>query len=312
MKLAIAAIAVASLFGVYMMSGASTDMDSQFQTFVATYRKSYFSQEEYKFRMGVFAENMKEAERLNSVDTATYGMNQFSDWTNEEFQRLNGAIPQDDSHVPLADDSTAPQGSADWRNKGVMTPVKDQGSCGSCWAFSATETLEAVWKLEKNQLNTLSEQELVDCSRSYGNHGCSGGWMYWAYDYVKAKQGLDTESVYPYHAKDETCKAQLDKHVEPISGYKKVATKSASLQSEVDKHPVAVAVDASKWSAYTGGVLTSCGSRLNHAVVAVGYESNGTWIVRNSWGQRWGESGYIRLAAGNTCGILNKAYVPTL
>ena len=196
-----------------------------------------------------------------------------------------------------------------------MTPVKDQGSCGSCWAFSAAETLESVAKIDGGDaLLDLSEQELVDCSRYTGNMGCGGGWMYWAYDYVQDHNGMSIESEYPYHAKDESCKAVngQEGHHDAITGYYKVAVTAEDLQAEVAKHPVAVALDASSWSSYREGVLTSCGSWPNHAVVAVGFEEDGTWIVRNSWGQRWGESGYIRLAEGNTCGILNNAYVPTV
>lgn len=193
-------------------------------------------------------------------------------------------------------------------SKDCIHPIRDQGSCGSCWAFAAVGEHEAAWAIANGELKTLGEQELVDCSRKQGNHGCSGGWHYYAWDYMKLVGGLEQESDYPYHAKDETCVSVENLHVEPVASYKKISTKTASLQAELDKQPVAVAVDASKWSQYTGGVLTSCGTRLNHAVVAVGYDEAGNWIVRNSWGARWGEQGHIILAPGNTCGILNKAY----
>ena len=228
--------------------------------------------------------------------------------------RLNGAIEQpDEANVYVEDNAgVTPNGEVDWRNKGVLNPVKDQGSCGSCWAFAAVGEHEARWAIEKSELKTLGEQELVDCSRKQGNHGCSGGWHYYAWKYMMTVGGLETEADYPYHALDETCVAVADKHVEPVDNYYKISAKSASLQAELDQHPVAVAVDASSWSSYTGGVLTKCGSRLNHAVVAVGYDAQGNWIIRNSWGARWGEAGHITLAAGNTCGVLNKAYVSTL
>ena len=300
-----------------LMNTTQDDTEARFSEFVSTYRKSYFSQSEYQYRLSVFAENLKIAEERNAQDTATHGVTQFSDWTHEEFMKLNGAIvPQeDDSHIPTLNTGKAPQGSKDWRDEaGVMTPIKDQGSCGSCWAFAAAETQESVWKLQKGELLDLSEQELVDCAKgTYKNHGCSGGWYYWAWDYVKAKKGMNTEGEYPYHAKDESCKAQVELHHEPITGYKKIATKSQSaLEAAIDQSPVAVAVDASKWSSYQGGVLSSCGTRLNHAVVAIGYETDGTWILRNSWGGRWGEQGTIRLAKGNTCGVLAKPYIPTV
>jgi C1A family cysteine protease len=318
MKLLIAGVIAVAAIGLMSMSTTVDDTESQFAQFVTEYRKSYFSQSEYQYRLSVFKENMAIAAQRDAEDTASHGITQFADWTHEEFMKLNGAIvPQeDDSHIPTLNTGKAPQGSKDWRTvPGVMTPTKDQGSCGSCWAFAAAETQESVWKLQKGELLDLSEQELVDCATSkkgYGNHGCSGGWYYWAWDYVKATKGMNTESEYPYHAKDETCKAQTAKHHEPISGYKKISGTSSALQAAIDQSPVAVAVDASKWSTYTGGVLSSCGTRLNHAVVAIGYETDGTWILRNSWGGRWGEQGTIRLAAGNTCGVLNKPYVPTV
>jgi C1A family cysteine protease len=202
-----------------------------------------------------------------------------------------------------------PLGSSDWRPSGKQTSVKDQGSCGSCWSFSANEALESVYAIEHGQLLDLSEQELVDCSGSFGNHGCNGGWMYWAFDYVKSKGGLALESEYPYKARDQTCTANLSVRHAPVSGYSKVSASEKALESAIDAHPVAVAVDASNWSFYKGGDFSNCASNLNHAVVASGYDTD-HWIVRNSWGGRWGESGYIYLKKGNTCGVENAAYVP--
>ncbi len=135
--------------------------------------------------------------------------------------------------------------------------------------------------------------------------------MYWAFDYVKAKGGVATEAEYPYKAKNQACAADLTTRHAPITGYSHVTKSEAALEAAIDAHPVAVAVDASNWSYYKSGDFDNCGSRLNHAVVAVGYDAT-HWIVRNSWAARWGESGYIYLKKGNTCGIENAAYVPSV
>lgn len=135
--------------------------------------------------------------------------------------------------------------------------------------------------------------------------------MYWAWDYVKKVGGLALESEYPYTAKNGKCTADLTVRHAPITGYNQVAKTETALEAAIDAHPVAVAVDASNWSYYKSGDFDNCGTRLNHAVVAVGYDET-HWVVRNSWATRWGEEGYIYLKKGNTCGIENKAFVPTV
>ena len=251
MKLLIAAVALVAVAGIYMaMNNKPTPepVEEAFANFVSQYRKSYFSSAEYNMRLATFKQNVAQIEKLNREDTATYGINQFSDWTHEEFMKLNGAIEQEDeasTHVE-ENEGVVPTGSVDWRSKGVLNPVKDQGSCGSCWAFAAVGEHEARWAIERGQMKTLGEQELVDCSRKQGNNGCSGGWHYYAWKYMMTVNGLEQESDYPYTAKDETCVAQgADMHVEPVDNYYKISAKSASLQAELDQHPVAVAVDAS-------------------------------------------------------------------
>jgi len=190
----------------------------------------------------------------------------------------------------------------DWRAQGAVCPVKNQGSCGSCWAFSAVAPLEALWYQHSGNLVKLSEQQLVDCSSDYGNMGCNGGLMTWAYQYVK-DYGIEADSDYPYKAKDQKCKYDEGSVLFKIEGYTEVEKEESSeLESAVAKIPTSVAVqaDSSAFQFYSGGVLDSksCGVNLNHGITAVGYNSKAAkpyWIVKNSWGTGWGESGYVRI-----------------
>ena len=201
--------------------------------------------------------------------------------------------------------NTKPLGSADWTNK--FNSIKDQKSCGSCWAFAANGVHEVTWNMLKGRNFDLSEQQLVDCSRGYRNQGCNGGWYFWAWDYVKSFGGLNTQSQYKYTAVDQQCAANSGDKNAPISSYTQISATSAAVQAAIDQRPVAVAVDASNWSSYNSGVFSNCGTSINHAVVAVGY-TNDYWIIRNSWGQRWGLNGYMHLKMGNTCGVLGYVY----
>jgi len=180
--------------------------------------------------------------------------------------------------------------------------VKNQGGCGSCWAFSAVSAAEAYFATVKGQKGLdLSEQQLVDCSKA--NYGCNGGWPDKALSWVAAN-GLTTQSAYPYAGRDQTCKTSTGAY--KISSVQKVTASAASLQSAINQRPVSVCVDASKWSQYSSGVMSSCGTSRNHAVTAFGYTSS-YWKIKNSWGTGWGESGYIRLAMGDTCGVTKEA-----
>jgi cathepsin L len=188
-------------------------------------------------------------------------------------------------------------GDVDWTTQGKVSGVKNQGQCGSCWAFSAVGTLESFY-LFKGQNTNLSEQQLVDCSRPQGNQGCNGGWPSSALNYVKAN-GITDGGSYPYVARDQGCKTQGGAwKIGGISSY----TGCNGLTTGISAHPISVTVDASNWSSYRSGAFSSCGASINHAVLLVGVVG-GTWKIKNSWGTGWGESGYIRLAGGNTCGV---------
>ena len=183
----------------------------------------------------------------------------------------------------------------------MVSGVKNQGQCGSCWAFSATGVMES-WARKKGQSVNLSEQQLVDCSKSYGNHGCNGGWPSSALKYVIAK-GIASQSEYPYTARDGSCRK--DGGSFRISGQSS-ASGCSGLQNAIQSGPVSVTVDANNWSSYRSGVFSNCGKSIDHAVLLVGIVS-GNWKIKNSWGTSWGESGYIRLASSNTCGVCSYA-----
>jgi C1A family cysteine protease len=188
-------------------------------------------------------------------------------------------------------------GDVDWVASGKVSNVKNQASCGSCWAFSAIAALESAY-LIKGTTVLLSEQQLVDCSGSYGNYGCNGGWMDSAFQYI-IDHGITTETAYPYVAKNQVC--QTDSGSYKLSGFVDVAG-CDNLFNALNQQPVSVAVDASNWSPYRSGVFSNCGTSVNHGVLLVGANTD-YWKIKNSWGTSWGESGYIRLARGNTCAV---------
>jgi C1A family cysteine protease len=204
--------------------------------------------------------------------------------------------------------AAATPASVDWRVKGAVTPVKNQGMCDAGWAFAATGAIEGHNAINGRGLPSLSEQQLVDCSGSYHNHGCNGGSAIDAFKFVIANKGITSESAYPYRARDGICKAATS--VSRITGQAEVQKGVEALQAAVARQPVAAMVDATNWSAYRGGILSNCGTNLNHYVLIVGYTSE-YWIVKNSWGTGWGIGGYIHLKMGNTCGIAEVASYPT-
>jgi cathepsin L len=255
-------------------------------------------------------------------------MNKFGDLTLEEFKTIyltlsvntSDLYPTDNTYYapPTADE-------VDWRLKGAVTKVKDQGQCGSCWAFSATGSVEGINAIKGKKIDDISssEQQLVDCSGSYGNYGCNGGLMDSAFDYIiKSSKGLDSESSYPYTAKDGSCKFNRDNIVTTIAGHKSVPGKNeAALQKAIVDQPVSVAIDAahSSFQFYHSGVYfeSACSpTNLDHGVLAVGYGTNNGdyYIVKNSWGTSWGAQGYILMARNknNNCGIATMASYPTM
>lgn len=334
--------------GLALLGMSRVDLSSisdsllRFENYVEKFNKTYANDAERMHRFKAFLGNEEEIANLNELEGNTiFGWTKFSDMTKEEFsQRLN-FVPYDKEErrqlhgeIPLfKSEKNLRTSSLDWRTMNAVTPVKDQGNCGSCWSFSAVQTVESAYLLKNNETDAatflLSEQEVVSCDKE--DAGCDGGDLPSAFDFIQWS-GLTTEADYPYKSGDDgdsgTCMS-----FSPLAGTKptdyKYATPGcytncnkqdeamlASNMAEVG--PVGICVNAVKWQNYVGGVMSrkSCGAHkynsLDHCVHLVGYESidsgKGYWIVKNSWNTDWGVDGYIYLKYGkNTCGVADEA-----
>jgi cathepsin L len=292
------------------------EYETSFAGFLKKYNKVYEG-DEIIYRFGVFKDKMDEIFEHNSQNHSwTMGINQFSDLTAQEFERIYlGYIHRPNRVKNYADLSgLETPNDVDWTTKGAVTPIKDQAQCGSCWAFSTVGSTEAAHFFKTGSLVSLSEQQLVDCSGSYGNQGCNGGLMDNAFKYYLGKgKGAATETSYPYTAKDGSCKSFTV--AATISKFTDVKEKDEdALKTALASTPVSVAVDARKWQNYRGGVFDGCGllHQLDHGVLAVGMTSGESWKIKNSWGTSWGEQGFIRLKIDtNECGLANEPSYPT-
>ncbi|XP_032248829.1 cathepsin L1-like [Phoca vitulina] len=307
-------------------------LDAHWSRWKAAHGKLYDENEE-GWRRAVWAKNMKMIERHNQEysqgkHSFTMAMNAFGDLTSEEFRQvMNGLQIQrrKEGNVFQAPPFAETPFSVDWREKGYVTPVKDQGLCGSCWAFSATGALEGQMFRKTGKLVSLSEQNLVDCSWSQGNEGCRGGLMDSAFQYVKDNGGLDSEESYPYCAQDGSCEYKPGQSVANDTGFMDIRQDEGSLMVAVATvGPISAAIDASldTFQFYHKGIYydPNCSSEdLDHGILVVGYGSQGEepenekyWIVKNSWGTDWGTQGYILMAKDrdNHCGIATSASFP--
>jgi C1A family cysteine protease len=336
MRLLALVFALVSAVSGATLKGTNQQDLQKFQSFMSKFGKKYDSMQELQSRFKVFQSNLELADRRNVENVAAggdecHGVTQFSDITQEEFQTtylMKPGFYKPRVHNP--EDEVVPQAAAssvDWRKTaGVVTPVKNQAQCGSCWAFSATEAIESFTALAhlyyKNTTVPLSATQ--SCSCTYVYDGCDGGNPQDVY--VKAidvNGGSESEADLPYvnfgpaRSECSTCevKASVQKYAD-VSPKDYTNAARGSLQTVLEQTgPPSVCVAAESWNTYSGGVMTTCPGTIDHCVQAVGYEipSSGKsyWLVRNSWGATWGNAGYIYLdMSGDTCMIQNDINYP--
>ncbi|TVU07259.1 hypothetical protein EJB05_47307, partial [Eragrostis curvula] len=306
-------------------------MAARHEQWMVQYGRVYKDAAEKARRFEVFSDNVAFIESFNAGNHKFWlGVNQFADLTNDEFKAAKAnkgfkphftSVSTGFKYENLSIDALPV--TVDWRTKGAVTPIKNQGQCGCCWAFSAVAAMEGIVKLSTSNLISLSEQEIVDCDTHGTDEGCEGGWMDGAFEFVIKNGGVATESNYPYKAVDGKCKGG-SKSAATIKGHEDVPVNNeAALMKAVANQPVSVAVDAGDqtFQFYSGGVMTgSCGTELDHGIAAIGYgiESDGTkyWILKNSWGTTWGEKGFLRMEKDisdkrGMCGLAMKPSYPT-
>jgi len=303
--------------------------EEQFVLWMRKHNKNYGSSEETVKRLVIFKENLQKIANLNNKYPRTkYAVNKFADLTAEEFKDkyLSKQTPVRDPSWPVAHPTAAQMkaipSSFDWRDKGAVTAVKNQGQCGSCWSFYTTGNVEGQWFLAGNRLVGLSEQNLVDCDHEctmYQNQsscdaGCDGGLQPNAYTYIIKNNGIDTEASYPYEGVDDTCRFKSQNVGAKISNWTFVSSNEDEMAAYlVANGPLAIAADAVEWQFYFGGVFYApCGTQLDHGILIVGYgvetdildETMPYWTVKNSWGEDWGDSGYLYIERGvGLCGL---------
>jgi C1A family cysteine protease len=302
----------------------------QFTNFQEKFVRKYETLHELEERFQVFRSNLRNiiSHNMDHTQNFTMGVNQFTDLTPDEFKaQISGGLKVKVGSFGCKSFSSSASGAPaemDWRSKGAVTSVKNQGQCGSCWTFSSTGAIEGAWAISTGQLIDLAEQELVDCAGAkYGSMGCNGGQMEGAFKYV-IEHGQCALSAYPYTATDGTCeKCTAVAHLASCSDVK--PNDQISLKGAVSQQPVSIAIEADTkyFQSYSGGILTSssCGTNLDHGVLIVGYgKENGIeyWLVKNSWGTSWGDKGYVKIARSDStddagiCGIAMDPSFPTV
>ncbi|KAJ4700518.1 Cysteine Protease [Melia azedarach] len=301
------------------------------EQWMAEYGRTYQDEAEKQLRLNIFKQNLEYVEKANKEGNRTYklSVNKFSDLTNEEFRALYTGYKMPSNSRPSTtsfryENLTDVPPSKDWRQEGAVTGIKQQGSCGCCWAFSAVGALEGMMQINTGKLIPLSEQQLLDCSTNYGNHGCNGGLMDNAFQYIIENQGIATETDYPYQEMQGTCDAQKAATAAArISKFEDLpANDEQALLNAVSMHPVSVCIEGGgqDFQNYRSGVFNGqCGTQCDHAVTLIGYGTSEDgmkyWLIKNSWGETWGENGYMRIqrdagVSGGLCGIATGSSYP--
>jgi len=312
---------------------ASAEMSAEmtsYMNYISQHAKSYANMQEFYDRFELFQQTEASIAELNGANSrATFGHNAFSDWTHQEYMSMMGLRNEETPELYINKDANlkATNGDSwDWRDhSGVVTPVKDQGQCGSCWAFSATEAVESAYVIAGNEQVIMSPQELVDCSKGLlSNHGCNGGMYYHGWKWEESHMTM-RESDYPYVSgttkeAQSTCNYDASKGVTNTTGYGQVSGDVESIKDAIKtKGPVSIAINAETkvFQTYKSGIITAddgCPTKIDHAVLAVGYGYDGDqgyFIVRNSWNTVWGDEGYVKLAmseGAGTCGMNQVVY----
>ena len=309
---------------------SNSEINYEFHRFTHQHNKQYPSYDEYMIRHKNFINNYHMIQVHNQLNHGyTLGINQFSDMSQREFKEFVESsklhIDRFNQHTLTNTMSGDVPNSVDWREKGAVTGVKNQKQCGSCWAFSTTGSIEGAYAIAKGKLVPLSEQQLVDCDK--GDNGCNGGIMTSAYEYVIRNGGLDSETCYPYEARDDTCRFDKSCVSATISSYGSVSANNDKAMIEaLARQPISIAIYAagSTFQHYNGGVYDdptcySDESHLDHGVLLVGYgttdDGKDYYILKNSWDTTWGENGYMRIARGenkNICGLLDMPCYPVV
>ncbi|EAR95841.1 papain family cysteine protease (macronuclear) [Tetrahymena thermophila SB210] len=339
-------LSIIMLMPLCLAQNVSVEKLLAYNKWSSEHQRVYLNEHEKLFRQMVFFENLQKIQDHNSNPNNTYSihLNQFSDMTKQEFAEkilmkqsfvenfMKGASQQDNNtnanhneanhndanhndanhEMQLNSKNFTIATSIDWRSRGAVTQVKWQGNCGACWAFSATGVMESFNFIQNKALVEFSEQQLLDCvipANGYPSSGCHGGWPVQCIDYA-SKVGILNQDRYYYFGVQMQCRVTGTNNGFKPKSWVQIPNNSDALKTALNFSPVSVAVDGTNWTDYKSGVFNGCDSHvsLNHAVLVVGYDEQGNWIIKNSWSTLWGEGGYMRLAPNNSYGILNLGY----